>query len=400
MNILQVIPYFVWSYGGPVRVVSEISSELAKKGHNVTIYTTDVSKNTRANESEKLDLNNINICYFRCNNNKLADRLKLHTSHEMRTAIKRNISQFDLVHLHECRSIPNLYASYYCHKYNIPYVMQAHGACPIRIEGQSMGTMLIKIAFDSLVGKKALLNASKVIALTETEKEQYEIMGINEKKICIIPNGINLNDYEYDYNIDEFKKKHSIDTRDRLILYLGRLSKSKGIDLLIRAFSKIDSDINCKLLLIGPDENYRSELERLIGALGLKDNVIFTGFINDREKIMVLKSADIFITPNFSGFPVTFLEACACSTPIITTNKGDNLDWIHNNVGYVIDYDDVILKNTIMKLLCNDELRFKFGRQGEYIVKNQFNWRYIVEDIETVYYNIIKDRKVIHEDFY
>jgi len=263
-----------------------------------------------------------------------------------------------------------------------------------------MGTMLIKIAFDSLVGKKALLNASKVIALTETEKEQYEIMGINEKKICIIPNGINLNDYEYDYNIDEFKKKHSIDTRDRLILYLGRLSKSKGIDLLIRAFSKIDSDINCKLLLIGPDENYRSELERLIGALGLKDNVIFTGFINDREKIMVLRSADVFITPNFSGFPVTFLEACACSTPIITTNKGDKLDWIHNNVGYVIDYDDVILKNTIMKLLCNDELRFKFGRQGEYIVKNQFNWRYIVEDIETVYYNIIKDRKVIHEDFY
>ena len=98
MKILLVIPYFRWNYGGPVRVVYELSRELAHRGHDVTIYTTDVFRN---DEKEQIFFTeNIKVTYFKCFNPFLAEKLKFHYSSEMKKAIKDNIKSFDIVHLH------------------------------------------------------------------------------------------------------------------------------------------------------------------------------------------------------------------------------------------------------------------------------------------------------------
>ena len=78
--------------------------------------------------------------------------------------------------------------------------------------------------------------------------------------------------------------------------------------------------------------------------------------MSEKEKITIFVDADVFVTPSFSGFPVTFLEACACSTPIITTNKGDELDWIHNKVGYVVEYNKYLKHDP-----GNARVRYKKG---------------------------------------
>ena len=74
--------------------------------------------------------------------------------------------------------------------------------------------------------------------------------------------------------------------------------------------------------------------------------------------------------------------------PIITTNKGDELDWINNNVGFVVKYDENELSNVILKILSDVDLRSKFGQNGKNLIRTKFNWQIITEHIEKVYENI------------
>lgn len=103
------------------------------------------------------------------------------------------------------------------------------------------------------------------------------------------------------------------------------------------------------------------------------------------KKKMAFVDASVFVTPRFFGFPVTFLESCACGTPIITTNNGDELDWINNNVGYVVEYDKDRLRDAITYILKNEDVRERFGEKGKKIIEEKFNWEKIVEHMEDVY---------------
>ena len=93
--------------------------------------------------------------------------------------------------------------------------------------------------------------------------------------------------------------------------------------------------------------------------------------------------------PSFLGFPVTFLEACACGTPIITTNNGDTLDWIHGKVGYVVEYDKDQLRDAIYKVLSDEGLRKRFGEEGKKLMVKKFAWDNIVKEVENVYEGVI-----------
>lgn len=386
MKILQVIPYFDWSYGGPVRVVYDISQQLSKKGHNVTIYTTDAGMNHRTKEDKQIKLNDdVKIEYFKCVNNWLANNIKLHISYQMFVAIQTEIKNYDIIHLHECRGVPHIYVWYFAQKYNIPYIVEAHGATPKRIGNQNSIQTMFKICYDEVVGKKILKNASKLVALTDTEAKEYIKFGIDPSKIQIIPNGIDLQ--KYNLQNKKYCKAESNLDEEQKIVYVGRLHESKGIDLLVKAFSILSHEIkNVKLILVGPDDGYQSYLKGLSKSLNIESQIVFTGFVSVDEKMEILSEADVFVTPQYSGFPITFLEACLCGTPIITTSKGDKLDWINNKVGYVIDeYDANKLKDAILKILSNKELKERFGREGQRLVTEKFDLSKIVIELEEVY---------------
>ena len=240
--------------------------------------------------------------------------------------------------------------------------------------------------FDLSFGYRILRDASKVITLTKTEAKQYKKMEVDEDKIEIVPNGIDLSEYK---NLPErggFRKKYLISDDEKMVLYIGRLHKTKGIDLLGKAFSDISKELdNVRLVLVGPDDGYQSALEELVKALKVDDKVLFTGFVTNDEKMTAFVDTDVFVTPSFSGFPVTFLEACACGTPIITTSNGDKLDWIHDTVGYVVEYGKEQLRAAITKVLCDEGLRKRFGKEGKKLVQEEFSWDKIIKKVEGIY---------------
>ena len=83
------------------------------------------------------------------------------------------------------------------------------------------------------------------------------------------------------------------------------------------------------------------------------------------------------------------LESTACGTPIVTTNNGEKLDWIHNRTGIVVDYEKTQIKNALYKILTDDTLRKSFGEEGKRLVRETYNWDSIVEQITMLYRQLL-----------
>ena len=377
MKILQVVPFFTPARGGSVVVPYNLSKQLAERGHEVTIFTTDFE----LDEEYAKSLDGVRVVPFHC----IANIGKMLITPRMKGQLKKEVRSFDIIHMHNFRSYQNNIVHHYATKYNIPYVLQAHGSVLPFFQKQRL-----KKIFDLFFGYRILRDASKVIALTKTEVEQYKKMGVEEDKIKIVPNGIDLSEYDNLPKRGDFRQQYSIRDNEKVILYLGRIHKTKGIDLLVEAFADLVKDLDdVRLVIVGPDDGYRSTLEELIQELKVDDKVLFTGFVSNNEKVAAFVDADVFVTPSFSGFPVTFLEACACGTPIITTNKGDKLDWIHDKAGYVVGYDKDLLQNTIFKILSDEKLKERFGEGSRRLVEEQYSWDKIVRKVEKIYKDII-----------
>lgn len=389
MKILQLNPAFypAFSYGGTVNVSYNLSKALAKRGHDVTVFTSDtIDKNTRQIE-RYLEHEGIKIYYFRNISNRLAwQRYLLYPG--LIRGIKKHIRDFDIVHLHGTRNFQNIVAAYYAKKYNIPYVVQAHGSLPFFSQHEG-----IKTFFDKMWGNEILNNLSKALALNQTEHDQYISMGVPEKKIEIIPNGLSLSEFNSPQK-GIFRKKYSLEESDRIILYVGRIHRTKGLDQLIRAFAIVNRGLNNSLLvLVGPDDDYKDKLEQLSRNLGIQGRVRFIGFVSAEDKYSAYADSDVFVTPIFSGFPITFLEACASGLPIITTCDGDCLNWIHNNVGLVVDNDEEQIASAIIRILSFPSLKKEFGKQGVTLIREKFNWTSIVDSLESIYSESIETTK-------
>ena len=383
MNILQVSSFFKpsWEAGGTVRVCYEISKKLVERGHKVTVYTTDGFKyRLKVRKNRPIYVDGITVYYFRNISSFLAAK-NICLPYFLPHIAKKELNKFDIIHMHTFRGPMAIPVFYYAKRYNVPYIIQPHGSLKIITKKE------LKKLYDKFFGYNILKNAFKLIALTETEAEQYIKMGMERDKVEIVPNGINPSEYENLPEKGTFRRKYGIKDSEKIILYVGRLHKSKGIDLLLNAFSIISRETeNIKLVLVGPDDGYKMELLNLSQRLNLMGRIIFTGFVSHVEKLAAYVDADVFVTPKFSGFPVTFLEAMAVGIPIITTNRGDKLGWLDKKVGYVTNYNAGDMAETIYKVIDNNSLRKNFYENAQKLIREEFNWEKITQKIETIYY--------------
>lgn len=375
MKILQVIPFFTPARGGSVMVPYYLSKELSKRGHKVTIITTDFEFDREYAKSIKKE--GVEVIPFHC----IANIKLFLISPNMKKWLKTNIKDFDVIHMHNFRSYQNAVAHHYAKKHGIPYILQARGSIPRIIEKQRL-----KKLYDWVWGNKILRDASKVIALTEAEAEQYKKMDVDENKIEIVPNGIDLSEYENLPKRGEFRRKYKIKDNEKIILSLGRIHKIKGIDLLVRAFADLTkTSDNIKLVIVGPDDGFLSNLKKQIKDLKIEDRILITGPLYGENKLKAFVDADVYVLPSFyETFSNTVLEAWACGTPVILTDRCGITDYA-KKIGCVVEYDKDKLKHAITKILTDEGLRRKIGKEGIRVVREKFGWDRIFEQLENIY---------------
>jgi len=370
-------------------VAYQVSKMLVKRGHEVVVCTTDAKDFGSRIEESLGDIDDgLEVHRFKNVSLMLVKKFKLFVTLQLASFLKRDLKRFDVIHLHEYISFQNIVTYNYARKYGAPYVLQAHGSLP-RIGNWRK----LKWIYDLFFGHRLLRDASKVIALSEVESQQYRNMGVPDEKIAVIPNGIDLSEYAVLPPRGSFKRKFDIPEDKKVVLYLGRIHKTKGVDLLVKAYAYLIKEMkgtDALLVIAGPDDGYLSEVRSLVASLGTSNSVLFTGFISSEDKLSALVDADVFVTPSFYGFPVTFLEACATGTPIITTNLGDTLEWINGNVGYVTPPSHYELAKAIYGIIYDDELRRKFSGNCINIVRSKFSLEKMVTILEQVYEEVIR----------
>lgn len=391
MNIVQIIsaPPFAWATGGCARVVYELSKELVKRGHEVTMLTTDLYKpNQRYVSRENPEyIDGIQVFRFRYISNWLAWEHKIFISPRLIRYLRNHLREYDIVHLQDLISVHAIATAKYCKKHGVPYILTTHGSIPDLTE--KSGLMQF---YNKLGGSKILMNADKITVFTKTEFEQCKSLGVSEDKIKLVPNGIDLNKYN---NLPEkggFKRKYSIMESDKMILYVGRIEKSKGLDLLVKAYDSLSKELNeVVLVIVGPDDGYLPTLKKLIADLEIDDKVILTGLLDERDKLRAYVDADVHVSPRaWEPFGLTLLEACACGTPVICSKGCGISDFVDKKVGCVVGYDKDQLRDAIFKVLSDEGLRRRYGEEGRRVVKEQFCWDKIISKVEKIYSDLMK----------
>ncbi|MFC1933562.1 glycosyltransferase [Chloroflexota bacterium] len=388
MKILHVVSSFkpAWQTGGTSRVAYEISKSLAEKEHEVTVFTTDRgTKKGDVPKNQRITVDNIRVYYFGNVSGYLA-RKKVVTPYYLPLIARKEIKGFDIIHVHEHRTIPAAIVHYYAKKHNIPYVLQTHG---------SLATFFqkgwLKRTYDATLGYGILQDAANVIAVTGAEAEQYKSMGVSEDRIRIIPHGVDLAEFKNLPERGEFRRKNSLGDVPRLILYLGRINKTKGLDLLVRAFADIAKLLDdIRLVIAGADDGYLRALKGLTNELRIGEKILFTGPLYGRQKLEAYVDCDVYTLPSsYEIFGITILEACACGVPVIVSDRCGLADVIDGQAGLVVPYNKDRLRDALLHMLNDDKMRLKFGKKGELLVREKFNWEKLVEQVEGVYRGIL-----------
>jgi len=183
-----------------------------------------------------------------------------------------------------------------------------------------------------------------------------------------------------------------MDEEKKIILYLCRIHRTKGIDILVKAFANIVEKLDdVRLVVVGPDDGYLGELEALTKALKIEDKVLISGPLYGKDKLEAYVDAEVYVLPSrYEIWGMTVLEAYACGKPVIAS-KIDGLKNLVKNeeTGLLFEPGNVEQLMKSMLLLLNDQNKAeKIGLRGKQLVKENFTIEKTVDKFEVVYREI------------
>jgi len=355
VRIAFVIPYFypAFGYGGTPRLAYEMARALSRRGHQLTVLTTDAGGADRISandiqEAQHSGVDGMQVRYYRNLSNSLAYRHRIFFPLSLFRDIRQRLSEAEVIHVHDLRSFLSVAAHRAARALRIPYVLSPHGGLP------RMGKAPAKAVFDFLWGKDILRDAAAMCVVSPLEAKDAAAAGFNLSRIHLLPAAIDPNQYGGMTGRGVFASRWGIQNR-RIILFLGRLHWIKGADILIEAMSRLYGLEDAHLVIAGADDGAEDQLKSLVKLKRLEQSVTFTGFLDGTEKANALRDSSVVVLPSRrEGFPITLLEALATQTPVILTSACDLGTWVQAQPGLISfrseDVEDLSQKLT--GILC------------------------------------------------
>jgi glycosyltransferase involved in cell wall biosynthesis len=391
MKILILTENFApaWAFGGPPKKLFEIVLEITRRGHHVTVFATNVLDAWSEIKEKHRVIRGVEVYYLKTLSKWLAWYTKIFLPIGLRKMLKENIKNFDLVLLSSSRTIFSLLGYHYARKFGKPYVLLPYGSLP---RGTGI-KKIVKCAIDPVFGYRTLRNASAVFAQTEHEIQEAKKYGAKDALVKLVPLNIDLSEFEDLPPKGGLRRKFGIETREKMILFLGRVHKYKGLDLLIKSFSHLRQiGDNCRLVIVGRDDGYLYTVFKLIKYLKLEGKVIFAGPLYEKDRLEAYVDADVFVMPSsqFEETSTAALEACATSTPVIVTKQASIPGLDKHEAGFTINYDQKELEDALLRILNDEELRVKMGENARKMVEETFSLTRVVDRFEEVFRSIVE----------
>jgi glycosyltransferase involved in cell wall biosynthesis len=375
MRFLLVTPYYypATSYGGPIYSVKALAENLASRGYDVTVLTSNLNRDKEIYNNTKTEkkINNVKIIYFRVDYFKFLKKnlFGYFYSSALKKYLKKNIRKFNIVH----SQINFNYFSYIslklAQKNNITNFFSQRGTySPERLKFK----FLKKKLYFLLVEKHLIKQCSNLIALNDFEIKYYKALGFINK-IVKIPNGIDKIKFKRNTIISSRIKKDKIN-----ILYLARISKLKGIDILIKTIIKYNNKLkNYNFHIAGYDED--KYFETFNHNLLKQNNIFYHGHLDSDLKYSLVEKIDALILPSYGeGLSISILEALYFQKIILTSNliKFSDKDF---EINFNLNPSSIFkaLKK-YGKLKKNNKLKIESLNAKKYVMEN-FSWSVIVD---------------------
>jgi len=375
MRIVQVVHAYPPEIGGIENHVYYLSKELVKLGHEVVVITSNPGGFPKE-------------------------------QHEDGVVVKR-ISPFKLPGFSSVRLSPTLIleilgtnADVYCsHGYGSlhplitsiaatikrkPFVFTVHGYP--RLEG---GERIFQFLYKHLIARFFLPNAKQIISVSKPTLEDIK-NEIDPRKATVIPDGVDTDQFKRDGT--EGKKVRKDLAASKVVSYVGRLDKYKGVTTLVKAFAKVNKEIpDSALMLVGKDEGMKQTLKRLALELGVSNRIHFKestyATMSD-----VYSASDLVVLPSYyEGLSIALLEALSCETLFLATAVGGPKEILKGAYGkqskdfLAPSKDDDVLAKKIINILENERKYSVLKKEGRRYVKKHYSWPRIASETVQIY---------------
>lgn len=386
-------------YGGAGVHIDFLSHELAKLA--------EVEVRCFGNQLEEND--KMNVIGIQSSLTKMEDdtnpHIKMFHNLSKNVEMSQHTMQADIIHCHTWYT--HLAGIFSRELLQVPLILTTHSLethRPWKVEQLGNGYFLSR-----WIENHAYNTADGVIAVSEQMKtDVVEAYGINPKKVTVIHNGIDPEFYKptFDTNL---LLEYGINPEIPFVLFVGRITRQKGISQLISAAKYFDEDCQIVLCAGAPDTTeIAKETENLISDLkSTRNGVILISEMLPREKIKVLYShAHVFACPSlYEPFGIINLEAMSCETPVVGSDVGGIPEIIvEGETGYLIELESVsrtdfnpknpveFQKNFASKvnqLLADEKLATAMGKAGRKRVLEKFSWESIAKTTYIYYEEVI-----------
>ena len=376
-------------FGGIVFLAVDIAREISELGHDVTIYTTDLDFSNGSNKFNKKLPRLEQLEKFKINRSHTWFSVKLFF---FNPSIYKQLSadKPDIIHTIGLRSFQSIASWMVSKKYNIPLVVSDQGGLtthPFLKQSSFILKLIYKV--QNLLIKQFLKQSSAVSSANEYENNIFLDL-YSKSNIKIIRNGVNLKSLVSQKN---FKEIYEINSK--FILFVGRFSKSKGIETLINAINIIKNEIKSRetiLVIMGVDFGYEDEMFSLIKKFDLSDQIIVIKNPPRENVISAYGESEFLVLPSqWELSPLVPLESFAFKKPVISTNSHGIPYTVQNNKnGILVEPENPEeLSNAIIQLLDNPSLRDNLGSAGYDFVQRECNCISMAKNHLKLYQNIL-----------
>nr|VFK27600.1 MAG: glycogen synthase (ADP-glucose) [Candidatus Kentron sp. MB]VFK33002.1 MAG: glycogen synthase (ADP-glucose) [Candidatus Kentron sp. MB]VFK75690.1 MAG: glycogen synthase (ADP-glucose) [Candidatus Kentron sp. MB] len=292
--------------------------------------------------------------------------------------------------------------------YGIPLVITTHSLEPLRPwKREQLGR---GYDLSCWIEKTAMEMADCIIAVSHGMKEDVlRLFDVNPEKIEVIYNGIDTDEYQ-PITTRETLSQYGIDPNIPYVLFVGRITRQKGIIHLVNAISYLDPGIQVVLCAGAPDtEEIAKEMHDGVAAVQEKRKgvVWIDEMVSKKTAIELYANAAVFCCPSiYEPFGIINLEAMACATPVVASAVGGIKEVvIHEETGFLVHLDQYqespfearnpnefarALADPINLLMRDEALRLRMGEAGRKRVMEVFSWRAIAREVRDLYQAIVE----------
>lgn len=364
--------------GGTAERTIQMSKFLVRAGAECAILTMDLGLTPEL----RRDLDGVDITALPCINERFYFP-KL--SFGLMKTVKNLVRNADVVHIMGHWTVINALAYFAARRLGKPYVV-----CPAGALYKFGRSNFLKTIYNWFIGYNLIRNAAFCIAVTADEISHFQSYNVKNKKMAIIPNGININNF-LNNDVEAFRCKFNL-KNNPMVLFVGRLNPIKGPDLLLHAFNAVKDKLkNHHLVMAGPDGGLLEELQAFSASHGIADRVHFVGFIGGIDKSQAYHAADLLVIPSRKeAMSIVVLEAGIVGIPVLITDQCGMNEIEDIQGGKVISASKEGLEAGLIGMLKDIKALKLMGRNLNKFVKDRYLWDVIINKYLQLYEQVLQ----------